>query len=124
MFLRLSLLLGLFLAPLSAAYAADGPARFTDAPDLYLMDGMAEATDESLLFDKPEGRIVTAIAYGAVTRPAVLAFYQSLLPQLGWARSSFGHYKRDGEALSLSVTNAENHLTRLEITIEPVQQTP
>lgn len=118
------LLLGLLLLPLSGQAETNAPHSFTDAPDLYLMEGLTESVDESLLFDKPEGRIVTAIAYGALTRPDVLAFYQSLLPQLGWAKTRFGHYARDGEALFLSVTNAENHLTRLEITIEPVQQTP
>ncbi len=118
------LLLGLLLLPLSGQADTDAPHSFTDAPDLYLMAGLTESADESMLFDKPEGRIVTAIAYGPVTRPDVLDFYHSLLPQLGWSRHSFGHYARDGEALSLSVTNAENHLTRLEITIEPVQQVP
>ncbi|MEN8722022.1 MAG: hypothetical protein ABF335_03955 [Alphaproteobacteria bacterium] len=118
------LFLGLLLLPLSAHAENDALTSFTDAPGLYLMQGLTESADESMLFDKPEGRIVSAIAYGPVTRPDVLAFYQSLLPQLGWAKNRFGQYRRDGEALSLTVTNAENHLTRLEITIEPVQQTP
>lgn len=121
MMTRLTILFALLL---SAPTLAADLRTFDDAPGLYLMDGMDEAADESLTFDKPEGRIVTAIAYGAVTKADVLHYYQDLLPQLGWAATGFGTYEREGESLSLSVSNAENALTRLEIVIEPVQQTP
>ena len=43
-----------------------------------------------MVFDTPAGRIVEAVASGAVTRDEVLAFYAETLPQLGWDEGGCG----------------------------------
>ncbi len=71
-------------------------------PDLPLMPGLYEIEELSMSFDKPEGRIVIAEAEGDVTTDAVLGFYSQVLPQLGWAATSYNAYERQGETLTIT----------------------
>lgn len=83
----------------STAVAAD---RFvTGIDDLPLMSGLSPVTGQNVVFDAPGGRVVEAWAAGAVTRDAVLSFYGSTLPQLGWTTAEPGLFRRDGETLRL-----------------------
>ncbi len=98
----------LALAVFVAATAARSEDGFVNAiDDLPLMPGLSEVAEAGIAFDKPQGRIVEAYAQGAVTGPAVVAFYEKTLPQLGWvaARSMGGgaHWRREGEALRVEV---------------------
>lgn len=89
----------LVAATLSPALAAD---RFVAGiDDLPLMQGLAPLAGQGMVFDAPGGRVVEAWAEGAVTRDAVLAFYGSTLPQLGWAAAAPALFRRDGETLRL-----------------------
>ncbi len=94
---RLALLL-LLLAPASAALAGDFVAGTEDVP---LMPGLVPVAGSSLVFDKPQGRIVEAQAAGKVTRSAVQAFYAATLPQLGWKTAGPDTWRREGEVLRL-----------------------
>lgn len=69
--------------------------------DLPLMPGLAALPTQGVVFDVPGGRIVEAWAQGAVTRGAVLTFYGSTLPQLGWSVSAPDLFRREGETLRL-----------------------
>ena len=72
--------------------------------ELPLMPGLTAVKEESLTFDKPAGRIVEAVARGAVSAEAVRAFYRETVPQLGWHQGAGGdRYLRDGEALRLDI---------------------
>ncbi len=102
----LAVLLGVLLLG-SAPFA--GSARAADVfvdgfAELPLMPGLAAVKEESLTFDKPAGRIVQAVARGAVTVDAVRKFYRETVPQLGWRRGpGEDRYLRDGEALHLDI---------------------
>lgn len=49
-----------------------------------LMDGLSENQDAALLFDSPEGRIISAESSGAVNARAAFDYYRVVLPSLGW----------------------------------------
>ncbi|MBP2301901.1 hypothetical protein [Azospirillum picis] len=86
------------VSPAAAAEAGPFVPGLTDVP---VMPGLASAESEPLVFDKPGGRIVQAVLAGRVPRPAVLAFYDQTLPQLGWRRTRDRIYVREGEELRL-----------------------
>ncbi len=71
--------------------------------DLPLMAGLEADAEATMVFDKADGRIVEAAATGAVSRDAVLAFYATTLPQLGWLREGPTRYTREAEVLRLTI---------------------
>ncbi|MGE5503652.1 MAG: hypothetical protein ACM31L_04445 [Actinomycetota bacterium] len=98
---RLIVLAGFLLA--AAPAAADG---FLSAyEDLPLAPGLAEDTTAALSFDSPGGRIVDALARGAVKPAEVLKFYGATLPQLGWSRESDTVWRRESEVLRIEATH-------------------
>jgi hypothetical protein len=83
--------------------------------DLPLMPGLQPVEPASTYFDSPAGRIVIAYAGGALERPAILSFYASTLPQLGWTRLDDADYRRDGESLRIEVGDARPPLVRFTL---------
>ncbi|GEO38476.1 hypothetical protein SAE02_26240 [Skermanella aerolata] len=73
--------------------------------DLPLMPGLVGVGDQSVVFDKPGGRIVQAVATGRVRAAAVRSFYADTAPQLGWKSAGEGRYTRDGESLRIELTD-------------------
>jgi len=95
--------------PAYSAARAD-PAFVSGVEDLPLMPGLVQNADRSLIFDKPDGRIVEAVAAGAVTRAGVLRFYGETLPELGWTGNG-RVFRREGEELKLSFEGRDGALT-------------
>jgi hypothetical protein len=93
--LLLSLLIGLTAPGLAAEAFVAG------IEDLPLMPGLQSLAAENVVFDAPGGRVVEAWAEGDATREAVLAFYASTLPQLGWTQATPQSFRREGERLQL-----------------------
>jgi hypothetical protein len=104
---RLAFILAL-LAPTGVALAAEFVAGTEDLP---LMPGLAAVAGSSLVFDKPQGRIVEAQATGKVNRSDVQSFYGATLPQLGWASAGANAWRRDGEQLRLDFHGRDGNLT-------------
>lgn len=71
--------------------------------DVPAMPGLEPVAAESMVFDKPGGRIVETVMRGPVDRRAVLAFYGQTLPQLGWKAVSQTRFIREGEELRLEI---------------------
>jgi hypothetical protein len=98
------------------------PTYVPGTEDVPLMPGLASDEAASLVFDKPQGRIVEAAARGAVTRHAVMDFYQESLPQLGWraaaAKPGSKSFERDGERLSLDFDGHDGNL-QVAFTLAP-----
>ncbi|MGE0713830.1 MAG: hypothetical protein AB7P02_00175 [Alphaproteobacteria bacterium] len=103
---RLALAGALLLAPASAG-AAD--AFVEGLEDVPLMPGLAAVPDRSLVFDKPDGRIVESYATGAVKRGDVVRFYDQTLPQLGWTGRN-PTWRREGEVLRLGFEGRDGAL--------------
>jgi hypothetical protein len=116
---RLFCIVGLVLAlPFGAAMAQTQSGFLSGIPDLPLMSKLKEVPDSGMVFDKPEGRIVTAVATGPVEVAEVSDFYAATLPQLGWQPGPVGSYLRDGEKLSLAIEEAEGGVT-VQFTLAP-----
>lgn len=74
---------------------------FSIIPDLPLMDGLEEISTSALIFDNPEGRIISIDASGKVPEQMVIEFYSNTLPQLGWSPLGGGRFIREKELLRL-----------------------
>lgn len=112
----------LLIPPFSGASAAES--RFFSAlNDIPLMPGLYELTEETVVFDQPEGRIVESSAVSETEKaPEIRAFYGSVLPQLGWnAQKTAGgadSYLRQGEKLTLSL-EARDRLNIVHFSLAP-----
>jgi len=97
----------------SGALAAD-PEYLAAVADLPLPPGMVEEVDAGVSFDKPEGRIIEAVARGAVVKADVAAFYRAALPGLGWQCLDSGpsdqRWQRSGEVLIIKIVDGSNPL--------------
>jgi len=72
--------------------------------ELPLMPGLVEQTEKRLIYEKPEGRIVSAVAVGTPVAAAIMEFYAETLPELGWRKLSETVYRREKEILRLTIT--------------------
>jgi hypothetical protein len=101
---RQILVFGLLAGLANPCLAAE--AFVTGIEDLPLMPGLQPLTAGNVVFDAPGGRVVEAWAAGSASREAVLAFYTSTLPQLGWTQSTPSSFRREGELLQLEFPTA------------------
>ncbi len=91
--------------------SAQGSDRFVaGVTDVPLMPGLRAIPETTLVFDKPDGRLVRAAARGDGDQAALWTFYDETLPQLGWRRLGRGHFFRDGENLRISVEKNDSIL--------------
>lgn len=49
-----------------------------------LMPGLVELADDTVIFDKPEGRIIDATALGAISLRDAYTYYHGALIETGW----------------------------------------
>jgi len=107
--LRSLAVLGLTVLLAGRTLAGD-PDYLAAVADLPLPPGLTEDVDAGVSFDKPEGRIVEALARGAVAKTDVAAFYRAALPGLGWkplADDQAGsQWQRGGEILSVDIVTS------------------
>ncbi len=96
----------------AAPAGAQEPRFFSELNDIPLMPGLYELAEDTVVFDKPEGRIIeSAAASETETINKIKAFYDSALPQLGWVRVAApdggAAYIRQDEALRLRLETRE-----------------
>lgn len=109
--------LGLMIAPM--VMAQEGPRFFQSLNDVPLMPGLYELTEESMVFDKPEGRIGQSSAAGSgVKTEDIKAFYGQALPQLGWMKTTDDRYVRADEALEFDVSQEDGYNV-VRFSVEP-----
>lgn len=83
------------------------------------MEGFEELEDQTLVFDKPAGRIVESFAVaGDVTAAQAVSFYRNILPQLGWHEESKTHFVRNEEQLFLKIEEKQDAVI-LHFTLSP-----
>lgn len=126
-FVPLFLTLVLAASPSVITTAAAGEASsITFVPgteDVPLMAGLIPLREGGLVFDKPEGRIVQAMAKGMVTRAAVRRFYRASLAELGWVPVGPNQWSREGERLKVDFRGHDGDLT-IAFTLSPEPQFP
>lgn len=93
--------------PVFAAENAQGaaaPARFfSSMQDVPLVTGLTELSDQTVTFDKPEGRIIESVAeIESGSFDSVKKSYETTLPQLGWNKIAENSYARESEFLHLN----------------------
>ena len=90
--------------------------------DLPLPPGFVEEVDASLSFNKLEGRIVEAKARGNSSKNAVVSFYNTTLPRLGWKKyntsGALNSWLRAGEVLEI-VSKEKNNILIVKFSITP-----
>lgn len=96
-----SVLAALLLLGATPSLAADG-AFLAEVDDLPLAPGLVEQPGGTL-FDAPQGRIVEANAEGKASADAVRAFYEKVLPQLGWNSEGDLAFAREKERLKIEI---------------------
>lgn len=95
--------MGLGWMPPAHAQTSQPAQFFSVIPDMPIMAGLTELPDQGVAFDKPEGRIIESVAaIESGTQDTVKKYYDSVLPQLGWAKLQEGVYVRQAERLQLS----------------------
>ncbi len=96
----------------SPSYSGElnGQSRFLTAlQDVPLMPGLKEQVDQSIVFDKPSGRIAESTAYGqAASAGEIHRFYRRTLPQLGWSLMSDETFVRRDERLRITVAQVKD----------------
>ncbi len=109
MVLRIIIRVLVCLALSSPAIADDVSDYVAGIGDLPLMDGLTEDPDSAIIYDKPEGRIVEAVAHGNVTSDDVESFYRTTLTQLGWQATGDNlSFSREGELLTIDVVEQDS----------------
>lgn len=93
--------------PVFAAENVQGattPARFfSSMQDVPLVTGLSELSDQTVTFDKPEGRIIESVAeIESGSFDSVKKSYETTLPQLGWNKIAENSYARENEFLHLN----------------------
>ena len=103
------------------AKAPAGAGFFHAVEDLPLMPGMTEVTEESVVFDQPDGRVVQvgARAGNGVTGGQVAAFYSETLPQLGWQAEGTAGFVREKERLTIEYGAVMGGPLPVRFTIKP-----
>lgn len=106
MLLRTNLFALAISLSLVAGSASADSAYLADIDDLPLAEGLVEDPGARVVFDKPAGRIVEAVASGPVAARAVREFYAQTLPALGWQAVAAGIWGRGGERLKIEIDRA------------------
>lgn len=106
-FLYLFCAIVLCLAPV--AIHAQDVTFFTNLNDVPVMADLAELPNEGFVFDKPEGRVIEAIAVGThdVSDQDIISYYTQTLPQFGWNPTSTNSFIRGKERLELAISQDE-----------------
>lgn len=102
-------------------HALDNARYFVSMPDMPIMEGLIELTEQTVVFDKPEGRIVESVAAMGQKNPqSVLKYYDDTLPQLGWARIEDRTFRREQEFLKIALETSQGQ-NFLRLTVAPAQ---
>ena len=104
-----------------APLVAEGSGFIAGTEDVPLMPGLVPVDGASLVFDKPEGRIVEAQARGKLDRAKVRDFYGAALPQLGWSAAGANAWRREGELLRLDFRGRDGDLV-VGFTLSPQKE--
>lgn len=100
----------LFVAVCAGGARAEQTLFFSALQDVPLMPGLAEMSDQTVIFDKPGGRIIESVAdMGGVPRAGILSYYADSLPQFGWKPAGRGRFVRDSEILELKFQKLGEH---------------
>ncbi len=86
----------------STSYAADS--FLTKTSDIPLMQGLKISPSNQMDFDTPTGQVLTLEGVSKTkTGDEVIAFYGSVLPQMGWKNVEKGSFLRQSDTLNIII---------------------
>jgi len=86
--------------------------------DIPLMEGLAIDENETVIFDSPDGQIMTILAKTTANPKDINRFYDSSLSALGWEKVAESTYQRNQDTLTFSLSPEKNStLIKFQITI-------
>lgn len=86
----------------STSYAADS--FLTKTSDIPLMQGLKISPSNQMDFDTPTGQVLTLEGVSKTkTGDEVIAFYESILPQMGWENAEKGSFLRQSDTLNIVI---------------------
>ncbi len=80
----------------------------TNFDSLPLIKGFNVNLEEGFVFDKPEGRVASAYAYGNLSPEDVMKYYISVLPEFGWQHVKPYLFYREGEYLMIETSREDD----------------
>lgn len=97
------------------------PKFFEVLSDVPLMPGLYEIPDESVVFDKPGGRIAESTAAARdLSGEEIRFFYGQALSQMGWTRASGDSFVRQDEVLILRIEQRDGY-TVARFSVSPAE---
>jgi hypothetical protein len=110
----------IILIPDARAAPDNKPALFfTALADVPAMHGLIELEDYTLVYDKPEGRIIEMVArLENNTIESVTHYYQATLPEFGWQALHNNNYVRGAEHLIISYESRDGR-DYVRFTVQP-----
>ena len=92
-------------------------------PDIPVMEGLNIVPDSTVTFDKPDGRIAESAYFSeTITAEDINAFYNEVLPQLGWVMDDQSRFIREQDQLTFYVFQS-NHEAIIEFSVAPIPPT-
>lgn len=124
--IRVGFLVALIFGPFTNVFAQDVQRFSAFIDNLPIMEGVYEDTQNALVFDKPQGRLIQLDAISERRSPSeILRFYKAALPPLGWVLESDKRPKkqelfffRANERLKI-IVNQKDGLTYVEFALSP-----
>ena len=110
--LSLSLFIFVYSVSVKAQEDASPTASFfEELYDIPIMAGLTVLTEQSMRFDKPEGRIAQVVAFAPhASWQKISLFYKETLQQMGWQSVALNKFQRDGEFLEISSESSNSGL--------------
>lgn len=107
------------MEPLAGEQSGTMQSFFQYMNDIPLMDGLYESTEETMVFEKAEGRIVKTTALSkTLKKDSIVKFYAIALPQLGWHATGENTYLRQDEQITIRFAE-DSEYTLVYFTLEP-----
>ena len=104
---------------INGAYRSGGQQFFESLNDVPLMPGLYELLDESVVFDKAQGRIIeSSAASDELAEAEIKGFYEQALPQMGWERITPQTFVRQDERLTMELKEQDNY-SIVQFTVSP-----
>lgn len=86
----------------ATSYATDS--FLTKTSDIPLMEGLKINPSNQMDFDTPTGQVLTLEGVSKTkTGDDVIAFYESILPQMGWKNAEKGSFLRQSDTLNIVI---------------------
>ena len=105
-----------------SAYVRAETQYFHHLSDVPVMPALTISPEESYLFDKAQGRIISEVAYADnVSIKSIENYYIQSLPALGWSQEATRFFKRGREKLEIMI-ETQGSVHRVQFFLSPVSK--